>query len=223
MTKLIVDPYAAPVDSIAGEPAIAPERMSAEWLRARFAQPPAWHPEQTDEHRLRVNVGPAVDAAVLVPIVLRADAPTLLFTKRTAHLTNHPGQVSFPGGRSEASDLLPIDTALRETEEEIGLHRRHVEVIGMLPTYSTVTGYRVTPVVGLVTPPFSLLPDPGEVAEIFEVPLAYVMNGLNHERRVIHLADGTGSRTFYAIPYAGFLIWGATAGMLRNLFHFLRT
>lgn len=223
MTKLFFDPHVAPLDSIAGEPAIAPERMSAEWLRNRFAQPPVWAPEQTDEHRLRGLSGATVDASVLVPIVLRADGPTLLFTERTAHLTNHAGQVSFPGGRSEPGDALPVDTALRETEEEIGLHRRHVEVIGALPHYLTVTGYRVTPVVGLVTPPFVLTPDPGEVAEIFEVPLAYVMNGLHHERRIISMPDGAGTRTFYAIPYDGFLIWGATAGMLRNLFHFLRS
>lgn len=223
MTRFIFDPYVAPVDSIAGEPPIDTERMSAEWLRTRFAQPPAWSPEQTDEHRLRAVTTLTIDAAVLVPIVLRPDGPTLLFTKRTDHLTNHAGQVSFPGGRSEATDASPIDTALRETEEETGLHRRHVEIIGDLPHYLTVTGYRVTPVVGLVTPPFMLSPDPGEVAEIFEVPLSYVMNGLNHERRIIHMPDGAGTRRFYAIPYAGFLIWGATAGMLRNLFHFLRT
>lgn len=171
---------------------------------------------------MRLHSGEFINASVLIPIVLRADGPTLLFTQRTAHLTSHPGQVSFPGGRSEAIDATVIETALRETEEEIGLHRRHIEVIGVLPEYLTATGYRVTPVVGLVTPPFLLAPDAVEVDEIFEVPLAYLMNGAHHERRIVSLPDNSGNRTFYAMVYDRFLIWGATAGMLRNLFHFLR-
>jgi 8-oxo-dGTP pyrophosphatase MutT (NUDIX family) len=210
------------VDSIAGESAIAADRITAEALRARFVQRPQWIPEHTDEHRMRLHSGDFINASVLIPIILRADGPTLLFTQRTAHLTSHPGQVSFPGGRSEEIDATVIETALRETEEEIGLHRRHIEVIGVLPEYLTATGYRVTPVVGLITPPFVLVPDAIEVAEIFEVPLAYLMNGAHHERRIVSLPDNSGSRTFYAMVYDRFLIWGATAGMLRNLFHFLR-
>jgi len=158
-----------------------------------------------------------------MPIIIRADGPTLLFTQRTADLKDHPGQVSFPGGRMELSDKSPIDTALRETEEEIGLLRQHVEVIGSLPEYFTGTGYRVTPVAGLVRPPFEVIPDPREVAEIFEVPLAFLMDGMNHQRRTVELPSGMGRRTFYTMPYERFFIWGATAGMLRNLFHFLRS
>ncbi len=146
----------------------------------------------------------------------------MLFTQRTAHLTDHAGQVSFPGGRAEESDASPIETALRETEEEVGLHRRHVDVLGVLPEYFTVTGYRVTPVVSLVQPPFDLQADPFEVAEIFEVPLAFLMDGRHHQRRTVTVPSGVGRRTFYAIQYDRFFIWGATAGMLRNLFHFLR-
>jgi 8-oxo-dGTP pyrophosphatase MutT (NUDIX family) len=119
-------------------------------------------------------------------------------------------------------DSSPIETALRESEEEIGLHRRHIEIVGVLPDYVTGTGYRVTPVVALVTPPFELAADPNEVADIFEVPLAFLMDGANHQRLSVELPEGAGRRSFYAMPYERFFIWGATAGMLRNLFHFLR-
>jgi 8-oxo-dGTP pyrophosphatase MutT (NUDIX family) len=157
---------------------------------------------------------------VLIPLVERPDGLTLLLTQRTAHLTDHPGQISFPGGRAEEYDANPIDTALREAEEEIGLARTHVDILGALPLYYTGTGYIVTPVVGLVRPPFELRADPDEVAEIFEVPLAFLMDGLNHQRLSAQLPSGR--RRFYAMPYEHYYIWGATAGMLRNLFHFLR-
>lgn len=161
-----------------------------------------------------------VRAAVLIPLVQRPQGLTILLTMRTDHLSSHAGQVSFPGGRSEAFDASAIATALRETEEEVGLAREHIEVLGCLPDYLTGTGYQVTPVVGLVTPPFELRADPSEVAEIFEVPLAFLMDGLNHQRLSVALPGGR--RSFYAMPYERFYIWGATAGMLRNLFHLLR-
>ena len=119
---------------------------------------------------------PLTPAAVLFPIVLRDNGQTVLLTQRTAHLKDHAGQISFPGGRVEAEDESPIHTALRETEEEIGLARKHVEVLGFLPEYRTGTGFRVTPVVALVTPPFELALDPFEVAEAFEVPLAFLLD-----------------------------------------------
>ena len=156
-----------------------------------------------------------VSAAVLVPMVERKDGITVLLTQRTNHLAHHAGQVSFPGGHVEDSDSSPEETALRETEEEVGLHRRHVEVIGRLDQYRVRTGFSVTPVVALVTPPFDVKPDPFEVAEIFEVPLDFLMDPANHER---HSRIYKGSRReFYAMPYNGFYIWGATAGMLVNL------
>jgi 8-oxo-dGTP pyrophosphatase MutT (NUDIX family) len=221
LAKVPFDPELLPVDAIAGEAALPAERLTAEWLRARFAAPPQWQPEAPDESRGRAY--PVLKrAAVLVPIVRRPGGLTMLLTQRTAHLANHGGQVSFPGGRAEQADSSLIETALRETEEEIGLHRRHVDIIGILPDYITATGYRVTPVVGLVTPPFELAADPNEVAEIFEVPLAFLMDGMNHQRMSFELPEGAGRRSFYAMPYERFFIWGATAGMLRNLFHFLR-
>lgn len=220
MSTLHFDPELLPVDSLGGEDAITPERLMADALRARFLNPPDWVPEITVERLVRPLSRPLMDAAVLLPIILREDGPTLLFTQRTAHLNAHAGQISFPGGRMETHDASPVDAALRETEEEVGLARRHIDVIGTLPEYHTGTGFRVTPVVGIVQPPFDMQADPYEVAEIFEVPLAFLMNGMHHQRRTAEFV--TGNRTFYVMPYERFFIWGATAGMLRNFFHFLR-
>ena len=154
-------------------------------------------------------------AAVLFPIVRREPGFTVLLTERTAHLRDHAGQVSFPGGGVEAEDDSPLETALRETEEEIGLARRHVDILGYLPEYRTGTGFCVVPVVGLVTPPFSLAPDPFEVAEVFEVPLAFLLDEANHQRHSVHLRGAL--RHYYAMPYGDHFIWGATAGMIRSL------
>jgi 8-oxo-dGTP pyrophosphatase MutT (NUDIX family) len=220
LAKIPFDPEQLPVDSVATEGALDAERLVAAWLRARFANPPAWQPEALEEALLRrANI---TAASVLIPLVQRPEGLSMLLTQRTAHLTDHAGQISFPGGRAEDYDASPVDTALRETEEEIGLDRRHIEIIGILPDYVTGTGYRVTPVVGLIAPPFELTPDANEVAEIFEVPLAFLMDAGNHRRLSFDLPEGAGRRSFYAMPYERFFIWGATAGMLRNLFHFLR-
>ena len=154
-------------------------------------------------------------AAVLFPIVQRDDGHTVLLTQRTAHLKDHGGQISFPGGRVETEDQTPVHTALRETEEEIGLARKHVEVLGFLPEYRTGTGFRVTPVVALVTPPFDLSLDPFEVAEAFEVPLAFLLDPANHKRHSLHYRGAL--RHFFAMPYGDYFIWGATAGMIRSL------
>lgn len=220
MARLHFDPELLPVDSLGGEEAVDPERLRAESLRNRFMNPPSWAPEITVERLVRPMDRPLTAAAVLVPIVLHETGPTLLFTLRTAHLNDHAGQISFPGGRMELYDSSAIDTALRETEEEVGLARRHVDVLGTLPEYCTGTGFCVTPVVGIVQPPFTVAPAPCEVAEVFEVPLSFLMNGMHHQRRTAEFQ--TGRRTFYVMPYDRFFIWGATAGMLRNLFHFLR-
>ena len=178
---------------------------------------------QRGDHDLNPDLKPGgelIDAAVLIPIVDRADGMTVLLTQRTEHLNDHAGQVSFPGGRVEAGDADPVATALRETEEEIGLAASHVEVIGRLDDYLTRTGFLVTPVVGLVAPPFTLELDSFEVAEAFEVPLAFVLDAANHERhsRVWNGAE----RYFYVLPFEDRYIWGATAGILVNLFEVLR-
>jgi 8-oxo-dGTP pyrophosphatase MutT (NUDIX family) len=221
LAKIPFDPQLVTGEEIAGEAPLPPERLAPAWLRQRFSESPTWQPERPDEWRTRM---PSVlkNASVLIPIVQRPAGLTMLLTQRTDNLSSHAGQISFPGGRAEEQDSSPIETALREAEEEIGLDRRHVEIIGVLPDYITGTGYRITPVVGLVTPAFELAADPNEVAEIFEVPLSFLMDGANHRRMAIDLPQGAGRRRFYAMPYQRFFIWGATAGMLRNLFHFLR-
>lgn len=154
-------------------------------------------------------------AAVLFPIVLHTAAPTVLLTQRTAHLRDHAGQVSFPGGRVEPEDPSAVHTALRETEEEIGLDRAHVEVLGFLPEYRTGTGFRVTPVVGLVHPPFELKLDAFEVAGVFEPPLDFLLDPANHEQHSLHYRGAL--RHYHAMPWNGYFIWGATAGMIRSL------
>ena len=164
--------------------------------------------------------GALTAAAVLVPIVRRSREPTVLFTRRTDHLKSHSGQISFPGGRMEDRDPTPEATALRETEEEIGLAGDRIEVLGRLDARETGTGYRVIPVVGMIAPPLSLVPDEHEVAEIFEVPLAFLTDPANcrFETRV----SGNVERQFYAIPHGSHLIWGLTARILVNLGEVLR-
>src|SRR5258706_9408064 len=157
-----------------------------------------------------------IPAAVLVPIVDRAEGLTVLFTQRTEQLKSHSGQVSFPGGRTEPDDPSPEFTALREAQEEIGLARERVEVLARLSDYLVRTGFRVTPVVGLLTPPLALAPDRREVAEVFEVPLAFLLDPTHH-RRETRLLNGR-EVGFYVMDYGARRIWGATAGMLINLY-----
>lgn len=216
------DPSKAIIDGHGHASAVPEERLSAEGLRRRFAATFDWTPEFAVEPDMAAGGRSLVAAAVLMPIIVRDGMPGVLLTMRTAHLHDHAGQVSFPGGRVDAGDADAIATALRETEEEVGLARRHVEVLGCLPQYRTGTGFLVTPVVALVHPPFDLVPDEFEVAEIFEVPLGFLMDGMNHERRSAEFPPPTGRRSFYAMPYGRHFIWGATAAMLRNLYHFLR-
>jgi 8-oxo-dGTP pyrophosphatase MutT (NUDIX family) len=154
-------------------------------------------------------------AAVLVPLIDRTDGMSVLLTQRTPHLSAHAGQISFPGGRIEESDADAVEAALRETKEEVGLPRDQVRVIGRLDTYVTGTGFEITPVVGIVKPPFQLVIDPFEVAEAFEVPLSFVVDSKNHRRTTREFENRT--RVFFVLPFEGRNIWGATAGMLVNL------
>lgn len=157
---------------------------------------------------------PVRQAAVLFAIVDHAQ-PTVLLTQRSSNLPSHPGQISFPGGKVEPNDKDPLATALRETEEEIGLLPELIEPLGYLDNYRTSTNFNVVPVVALVSPGFELTIDPREVESAFEVPLEFLLNADNHE---LHQREWKGrTRTYYAMPYDGYFIWGATAGMIRNL------
>ncbi|WP_419903776.1 CoA pyrophosphatase [Kiloniella sp.] len=156
-----------------------------------------------------------IPAAVIVPLVDRPEGYSVLLTKRTDHLHDHAGQVSFPGGRVDPGDKDHNDAALRELEEEVGLPREHVTLIGRLDTYLTRTGFDITPVVGLIEPPFPVNPDNFEVAEVFEVPLNFFLKPENCQR---HSREFEGhNRDYYAYPYENYFIWGATAGMIKNL------
>ena len=206
-------------------PAVPATSIDPEAMRQRFVAPPTWQPEIKVERRFVERE--ETHASVLVPLVLR-DEMTVLLTQRTDHLNDHPGQISFPGGRAEANDADAVATALREAHEEIGLDPLRVEVLGTLPTYTTGTGFVVTPVVGLVQPGFELRIDPFEVAEVFEAPLGWLMDPANHQRHAVEV-DGV-RREFLSIPWPGtdaagqprrYFIWGATAAMLRNLYRFL--
>jgi len=192
--------------------------LDVEELRRRLAAPGPGAVLPGDPGMERTDAA-LTPASVLMPIVERADELMMLFTRRTAHLRSHSGQISFPGGRAEPADPSPESTALRETHEEIGLAPDRVRLLGRLADYSTRTGYRITPVVGAVAAPFELRPDAGEVDEVFEVPLSFLLDPRNHLRHSRVFQGET--RWFYAIPYHDYYIWGATAGMLVNLYRHL--
>jgi 8-oxo-dGTP pyrophosphatase MutT (NUDIX family) len=220
----IIDPRLVPVVGHDGDhPAVARQRLSPDALRARFAAPPPWTPEILGDGRL-LDREPAA-ASVLVPLVVHGGGLSVLLTQRSDHLKDHAGQISFPGGRAEPEDVDAVATALREFEEEVGVERSHIEVIGTLPVYTTVTNFVVTPVVALVEPGFLLRPDPVEVAEVFEVPLSFLMTPAYHQRHAFEWQGGR--REFWSMPWQAegndepYFIWGATAAMLRNFYRFL--
>ena len=191
-------------------------KVGVEQLRARLPQrPPELTPHDDYDPTPPAGFG-AVKAAVLLPLIPRdQNGPTLLFTRRTDSLARHSGQVSFPGGRSEADDLTPVETALRETFEETGIAPSFITVAGYLDRYLTGTGFDIQPVVGLVATGFALTPDPREVAEIFEVPLAFLCDPANRRRESREV--GGRWRSFYAFTYQDHEIWGATAAIVVSL------
>jgi 8-oxo-dGTP pyrophosphatase MutT (NUDIX family) len=230
----IADPRAVPVAGADEHlPPVPPAELHADALRRRFSLgATGFEPELAGDARIALD-RPATAASVLVPLVQRpgsAGGLHVLLTRRTDHLRDHAGQISFPGGRAEPHDPDPAATALREAEEEVGLPRSAVEVVGQLPAYTTITRYVVTPVVALVQPLDlkALALDRFEVAEAFEVPLHYLMTPAHHRRHVFD--DGSVQRQFLSMPWHGpgadgqqreYFIWGATAAMLRNLYRFL--
>jgi 8-oxo-dGTP pyrophosphatase MutT (NUDIX family) len=193
--------------------------MTPQWVRDRLAVAalaPRGDHDLTPDIRAKLPADrPLVPAAVLVPLVLRSRGLSVLFTQRTETLAKHAGQISFPGGRIDPTDAHPEAAALREAQEEIGLDPGFVDVAGRLARYETGTGYAITPVVGFVREGFSIVPEPAEVADVFEVPLTALVDRTNHQR---HSREWQGlMRHYYVIPYEGRAIWGATAGMVVNL------
>ena len=186
-----------------GLPVATPPIGSDFSLNAAGAMPEVWRP-----------------ASVLVPLIRRDAGTTVLLTQRTEDMPSRAGQIAFPGGRRQAEDIDATATALRETEEEVGLTRDFIDVVGSLDLYRTGTGYQITPIVGIVTPGFTMRADPREVADVFEVPLDHFLDERNH--RIDSRVWQGRERRYYAMPYGERYIWGATAGMLKNL-HFILT
>lgn len=219
------DPRQVPVEGVDSHlPAVAQSEMMPAALRQRFASPPPWQAELLAEISFS-NRAP-VHASVLIPIVMR-EFPTVLLTERTVHLSDHSGQIAFPGGKSDPEDISAAATALREAQEEVGLDPAYVHVLGSMPHYVTGSAFIVTPVVALVRPGFTLVPNANEVADVFEVPLAFLMNPAHHQR---HVFEWNGiRREWLSMPYQDLVngqptqryIWGATAGMLRNFYRML--
>jgi 8-oxo-dGTP pyrophosphatase MutT (NUDIX family) len=200
---------------------VAQAELQPDALRKRFAAPPVWTPELLAEKRFLER--PVMHASVLIPIVMR-EQPTILLTERTQHLSTHSGQIAFPGGKADESDADACATALREAQEEVGLDPALVQVLGVLPHYLTGSAFIISPVVGLVQPNFSVRANAHEVADVFEVPLAFLMNPANHR---LHAFEWQGvQREWFSMPYTDpgqgepiqRFIWGATAGMLRNFY-----
>lgn len=221
------DPRAVPVVGIDQDlPPLAPERLSPGFLRDRLAGAAQAEPALRGDG-VWVAWGedrPATPAGVLVPLLMGPQGLAVLLTRRTAHLRHHAGQVSFPGGRAEPGDADVVATALREAREEVGLDPRLPEILGRMPAYTTVTRFLITPVVALVPPHATFQPEPNEVAEVFQVPLAFLMDPAHHRHHRL-IVDGQ-ERRFLSMPWRSpqgqeYFIWGATAAMLRNLYHLL--
>ncbi|UOD51191.1 CoA pyrophosphatase [Orrella daihaiensis] len=212
-------PWSPPVDRFGTVP---DEALHPEFIRTVLGRSINDKLDLPDEFasRYRTVNSEAIEAAVLVPLVMRESGFTVLLTQRTDHLHDHAGQVSFPGGRVEHTDESPVATALRETYEETGLAPDHVDVLGSLPRYYTGTGFAITPVTAFVRPTFTLAPDEFEVAEVFEVPLPFLTDSSNYRLHRAHLPDGS-AREYYSIPFEKYFIWGATAAMLRGLYQVL--
>jgi len=197
--------------------------MELDFIQKAFSSSVDWQVEPVFTESFQADsldlIG-IVQAAVFVPLVQRSDGLHLLFTRRASHLYDHAGQICFPGGRIESTDQDAVAAALRETQEEIGVTPDYIQLIGTQPGFLTSTRFTMKPVIGYVRPGFTIRPDLTEVAEVFEVPLSFLMDPANHFLHRAHLPDG-GHRFYFSMPWKNYFIWGATAALIRNFYHFL--
>ena len=217
------DPAAQPVIPVAELPELSPATLRLPFIRRAFAQPVPWQVEPVFTNYFDLDTSAHSDitpAAVFIPLLERADGLRVLFTRRAAHLYSHAGQICFPGGRIEATDADYVQAALRETWEEVGVESRFVELIGSQPSFLTSTRYTMKPVIGALRPGYTLRPDRREVDEIFEVPLATLLSPALHRLHEIRPQDGL-PRHFFSVSWGDYFIWGATAALLRNFYHYL--
>ena len=232
VVKLSFDPQAQPV--IAPNLVLNPlpdSALQADFITQAFSRNIEWQVEPVFAKDFLVHRDPEtglllpdhsgmIPAAVFFPLIQRENGLHVLFTRRTDHLTSHAGQICFPGGRIELHDADVIAAALRETHEEVGIGPDYIELIGTQPGFITSTGYTMQPVIGLVKPGFVVQPDQSEVAEVFEVPLSYLMDPRQHQLHQATLPDGR-QRLYFSMPWNNYFIWGATAALVRNFYHYL--
>lgn len=239
VSERVPDPHAVSIwqdatNRLHDQPAVTPDRLTSDALRRRFLQPLDWR--QEERHDLQLVPSGQRDAAVLIGLQRGQEAAStsdwsagleVLLTQRTAQLRAHAGQIAFPGGKIDAQDRDAVDAALREAREEVGLERQGIQVLGALRPYVTHTGYRILPVVALLPRVWTRHPNPAEVADIFTVPLGFLMDPRNHRKHVWHAPTGE-RREWFSMPYddpeqgVERYIWGVTAGILRDLYHFLQ-
>lgn len=204
-------------------PPLAPATIQLDFICSAFCRVVHWQVEPvfTDSFHIETqDLTNTIEAAVFFPLVQRADGLYVLFTRRASHLYDHAGQISFPGGRIEPGDRDAVAAALRETQEEIGVDPKFIRLIGAQPSFLTSTRFTMKPIIGVLQPGFSICPDSTEVAEVFEVPLSFLMDPSHHH---LHLANlpGGGHRYYFSMPWGPYFIWGATAALVRNFYHYL--
>jgi NTP pyrophosphohydrolases including oxidative damage repair enzymes len=217
------DPAEQPVIQTPPLPELRPGSLQLPFIRQAFADEFPWQVEPLFPNHFDLDVSARPDirpAAVFIPMIEREEGIHVLLTRRSAHLMSHAGQICFPGGRIEATDADFVDAALRETWEEVGIEPHYVEVLGSQPSFLTSSRYTMKPVVGVLRPGYRLVPDQSEVAEVFEVPLSTLLNPTLHKLHEIRPKDAP-PRYFFSVTWRDYFIWGATAALIRNLYHFL--
>lgn len=219
------DPQAQPIVAVSHElPPLRNETLQLDFIRLAFRRPVAWQVEPIFTESFQIDAQAPCDeitrAAVCLPLVQRQEGLHVILTRRSLHLSDHGGQIAFPGGRIETFDAGPIDAALRETYEEIGVSREFIQILGTQPGFLTSTRFAMKPVIAYVVPGFTLNPEASEVAEVFEVPLAFLMDPKHHMLHRANLPDG-GHRYYFSMHWRDYFIWGATAALLRNFYHYL--